>query len=104
MEKLTKVKPLKWNGREIQDNIERLKAARAKVDVGTPEYEALSKELEKEYEILKKYKDSRFIIEPKIIVTLIVIGGIAFFAICLDQESPKAIKIAQFVVKLFKFT
>ena len=93
----------RMNGKEIQDNIGRIKAARAQVTPGTDEYERLSAELLKEYEILKAYKASRFYIEPKVIATLVVIGGIAFFAICLDQENPKAIKIAQFVTKLFRF-
>lgn len=96
-------KAISVNGKEIQENIDRIKKARALVDVGTDEYEKLSAELMKEYEILKKYKDSRFFIEPKVIATLVVIGGLAFFAICLDQENPKAIKIAQFITKLFKF-
>lgn len=96
-------KAISVNGKEIQENIDRIKKARALAEVGTDEYEKLSNELMREYEILKKYKDSRFYVEPKVIATLVVIGGLAFFAICLDQENPKAIKIAQFITKLFKF-
>ena len=96
-------KKVSVNGREIQENIDRIKRARANAEPGTEEYEKLSSELMKEYEILKKYKDSRFFIEPKVILTLAVIGGLAFFAICLDQENPKALRISQFIIKLFKF-
>lgn len=90
------------NGKDIRENIERLKEARTHFPYGSEEYERITDELMKEYELLKKYRDSRFGIEPKALATLIVIGGIAFFAICLDQESPKAIKLAQFVCKLFR--
>lgn len=99
---LTKVKMIKFNGREILQNIERIKEARKNTPVGTPEYEMLSAELMKEYEILKKYKESRFSIKPEVAITLLIVGGIAFFAICLEQENPKAMKIASFVLKLFK--
>ncbi len=94
---------VRMDGRSIQRNIERIKFARDHAEVGTQEYETLSNELMKEYEILRKYKDSRFYVDPKVLATLLVVGGIAFFAICLDQENPKAIKIAQFITKLFKF-
>lgn len=88
--------------REIQKNIERIKWQLANSEPGTPEYEKLSGELKEAYEILKKYKESRFFIEPKTIAILAVIGLIGFFAICLSQEDPSAIKIAQFVIKLFR--
>ena len=90
------------NGREIQRNIERIKYAMAKSEPGTPEYETLSDELQKAYEIMKKYKESKFYIEPKVMATLVVVGAIGFFAICLSQEDPTAIKIAQFISKLFR--
>lgn len=99
----TKAITVRFDGRAIQRNIERIKIAREHAEIGTPEYETLSNELMKEYEILRKYKDSRFYVDPKVLATLLVIGGIAFFAICLDQENPKAIKIAQFITRLFKF-
>ena len=95
----------KWklNAREIQENIQRLKAARKETQVGTDAYDKLQTELQKEYEILKKFKDGRFAVPPQVIATLCVVGTIAFFAICLDQESPKALKLAQFVLKIFKW-
>lgn len=88
--------------REIQRNIERLKYALAKAEIGTPEYDNLSNELKELYEIKRKHKDSRFYVEPKVIAILGVIGVIGFFAICLSQEDPSAIKIAQFILKLFR--
>ena len=96
-------KIIRLDGNAISRQICKLKFARDHCEIGTPEYETLTNELMKEYELMRKYKDSRFYIDPKVAATLLVVGGIAFFAICLDQENPKAIKIAQFITKLFKF-
>lgn len=96
-------KIIRLDGNAIKRNIIRLKVARDHAEIGTPEYEALTQELMSEYDLMRKYKDSRFYVDPKVALPLLVIGGIAFFAICLDQENPKAIKIAQFITKLFKF-
>lgn len=87
---------------ELIDNIRQLQTEKKKQQPGTPEYEALQNEINKEYDIYKKWKDSRRV-SGEVKATLVVVGAIAFFAICLDQESPKALKLAQFIIKLFKF-
>jgi len=102
--KIKKIKIFTWRTdmRELQDNIKKLHAARKQVEKGSDTYEKLQCELKTEYELLKKLKESKHSVPPQITATLCVVGTIAFFAICLDQESPKALKLAQFVVKLFK--
>ena len=64
-------------------------------------YTELQEQKEKEYTILKKYKDSKFFIPPK---DLAVIGGVfllSLFMISLERENPKSLKLASFVLKLF---
>lgn len=102
--KIKKIKIFTWRTdmRELQDNIKKLHAARKQVEKGSNDYEKLQCELKTEYELLKKLKESKHSVPPQITATLCVVGAIAFFAVCLDQESPKALKLAQFVVKLFK--
>lgn len=64
-------------------------------------YSVLQKEMKEELEILRKYKDSKFYIQPK---DAVIIGGVAFiavFMIALERENPKALKLATFLLKLF---
>ena len=97
-----KVKIIRWNGRKILDQIDRINDELAKTKIGTPEYDALSAELAKWMDILKKYKDSRHNIKPEAVATLIVIGGLALIAICLETENPKIMKVVPPILKLFK--
>ena len=63
-------------------------------------YSELQKEQEQEYATLKKMKESRFSITPKDAIT---IGGLIFlstFAIALERENPKAIKLVSFITKM----
>ena len=65
------------------------------------QFDTLQEQEEKQYAILKKYKDSKFYIQPK---DWLVIGGttvLAIFIIALDRESPKITKLASFILKLF---
>lgn len=62
---------------------------------------ALQDEMKSEYDALKKYRDSRFSIQPE---RAVIIGGIMFlgtFMIALERENPKALKLATFLLKLF---
>lgn len=63
-------------------------------------YSVLQKEMEQEYTTLKKMKDSRFMMQPK---DGLIIGGLIFlgtFAIALERENPKALKLFSFIMKL----
>ena len=63
-------------------------------------YSNLQKEQEQEYTTLKKMKDSRFGMQPK---EAFVVGGLIFlgtFAIALERENPKALKLVSFILKL----
>lgn len=64
-------------------------------------YKLLQEQMKNQLEILKKYKDSRFYIQPKDVLVITCVGGLAFFMICLDRESPKAVKLSSFILKLF---
>ena len=64
-------------------------------------YTKLQEQKEKEYVILKKYKDSKFYVPPD---RAMIIGGVllvAIFAIALEREDPKALKLSTFILKLF---
>ena len=64
-------------------------------------YGILQKEMEQEYTTLKKYRDSRFQIP---VDKAIMLGGVLFigtFALALERENPKALKLATFLLKLF---
>jgi len=64
-------------------------------------YDTLQNQWKAQLDVLKKYKDSKFYIPPKDLLTIASVGGLAFFGISLDHENPKAMKLAQFVMKLF---
>ena len=64
-------------------------------------YSTLQSEMKSEYDALKKHNDSRFTIQPE---KGLMIGGVLFigvFALALERENPKALKLAQFLLKLF---
>lgn len=86
---------------ELLKSIRQLQEMKNKCEPATEEYESLQNEISKEFEIYKKWKDSKKV-SGEVKATLVVVGAISFFALCLDQESPKALKLAQFVCKIFK--
>lgn len=64
-------------------------------------YSQLQEQKQKEYEVLQKYKNLRL---PISIKDLLIICGVTFgavFAISLERENPKALKLATFLLKLF---
>lgn len=63
-------------------------------------YKALQEMEEKQYGILKKYRDSRFYIQPKDWLTISGLTFLAVIVIALDRESPKITKLASFILKL----
>ena len=96
-----KVKRIRVTRKDLQENILRIKAVMDETPVGTEKYKILQEELDREYVILKKFNESRYVIHPK---DAIIIGGVlvgALFFIALDRENPKAIKVASFLLKLF---
>jgi hypothetical protein len=107
----------KWINSEIDRIIDKIKTLDRTTDEGEAEYRKLRadlddmhevyKTMQEQYkaqlEVLKKYKDSRFYIPPKDLITIFVISGLAFFGISLDREDPKAVKLSSFVLKLFPF-
>ena len=99
---------------ETEKTVNELKTVNKETETGREKYDQLQKDLqgmnelykalqemeEKQYGILKKYKDSKFYIQPKDWLT---IGGLTFLAvivIALDRESPKITKLASFILKL----
>ena len=64
-------------------------------------YSKLQEQREKEFTILKKYKDSKFYVAPKDLMVIFGVGCLSFFMIALERENPKALKLASFVLKLF---
>lgn len=62
-------------------------------------YSVLQKEMEQEYANIKKLNDGKFMMAPK---DALMIGGLIFvgtFAIALERENPKALKLAGFLLK-----
>lgn len=66
-------------------------------------YSTAQQELDAEYVTLKKYRDSKLTIPPDKLLTTICLSGLTLFALALDRESPKAVKLASFVMKIFPF-
>jgi len=64
-------------------------------------YTQLQEQKEKEYTILKKYKDSRFYIQPKDLAIILGVSALSIFMISLERENPKSLKLASYVLKLF---
>lgn len=62
-------------------------------------YGVLQKEMEQEYTNVKKLRDGKFMMAPK---DALMIGGLIFvgtFAIALERENPKALKLCGFLLK-----
>ena len=99
----TQVKKKKVTAKELQNNIRRIQDALSRMKEGTDEYERLSRELEHEYVILRKYKDSKFYIEPK---QYLLIGGgiiVTVFFVCLEREVPSVTKFCNMLFKIMPF-
>ena len=100
--------------KDIDDTVKRMEAVDQTTEDGKKKYAALleefnlkseayatlQKEQEQEYTTLKKMKDTRFFMAPK--DALMVCGTIVLgvFAISLEREDPRAIRIWSFIMKL----
>ena len=86
---------------DIDQTIKRIQDASLQVDPGSDEFRRLRTDLEQEYKNKKLCKEMRFfgISADKImmVVTILIIAGFGF---ALDMDSPKALKIASFALKL----
>lgn len=101
--KLQKVKKIKLTAKDIQENCMRIKAAMDRTKIGTPEYDALAKELDFQVGLLKKIKDANQVISVK---DGLVIGGTTvslIFFIALAREYPTALKVASMILKWVPF-
>lgn len=91
----------KLRRKDIDETIERIKEASAKAEPGSEEFKRLRADLEQELKNKKLYKEMRFLgIAPDKILFALIILIIAGFGFALDLDSPKALKIAQFALKL----
>ena len=100
---IQKVKKIKVTVKDIQENCVRIKSAMDRTKVGTPEYEALQKELEHEEVIIRKMKDANQVICLK---DAMIIGGSTvalIFFIALAREYPTALKTASTILKFVPF-
>lgn len=86
---------------DIEEAIRRIQAKRATVEPGTEEWRRLSGDLEQELKNEKMYKEAkRFGLSWDTIAIIVMVLTISGFAFALDLESPKALKIASYVLKL----
>lgn len=86
---------------DIEEAIRRIQAKRKEIDPGTEEWRRLSVDLEQELKNEKMYKEGhRFGLSWDTIAIIAMVLTISGFAFALDLESPKALKIASFVLKL----
>jgi len=86
---------------DIEETIRRIQAKRNSVDPGTPEFRQLSEDLEQELKNKKLYKEANsFGIKPDTVLIILTVLAVAGFGFALDLDSPKALKIASFILKL----
>lgn len=86
-----------------QDRYSELQKEADLLDKIDERYDLLQKQKDKEYEILSKYKNSKFYIPPKELTIIGVVGLLGLFAIALDRENPKALKLVQLLMLPFKY-
>ena len=86
---------------DITEVIRRIEAKTRTVEPGSEEFRRLRMDMEQELKNKKLVREMRtFGISLDKILTVAVILVIAGFGFALDLESPKALKIASFVLKL----
>ncbi len=99
MDKMKKARDLRKD--DIAETIKRIREKTKEVDPGSEEFRRLRVDMEQELKNKKLLKDIRFCgLSADKVLMVAVILVIAGFGFALDLESPKALKIASFVVKL----
>lgn len=94
-------KAMKLRKNDINETIRRIQEASKKVDPGSEEFKRLRADLEQEYKNKKLCREMRFMgISADKVLMVAVVLIIAGFGFALDMDSPKALKIAQFALKL----
>lgn len=92
-------KSAKMRRSDINETIRRIQAKTREVDPGSEEFRRLRVDLEQELKNKKLVKEMRFggvrLDTALCIATVFVLAGFGF---ALDMDSPKALKIAQFVL------
>ena len=87
--------------REIEEAIKRIEEERAKATPGTEEWRRLSVDLEQEMKNMKALREARkFGLSWDTIAIIVLVLGVSIFGFALDLESPKALKIASYVLKM----
>lgn len=87
--------------KDIDETIQRIQKASKEADPGSEEFRKLRMDLEQELKNKKLYRELRFMgISPDKILFALLVLLIAGFGFALDLDSPKALKIAQFALKL----
>ena len=86
---------------DIDETIKRIQEASKNVDPGSEQFRRLREDLEQEYRNKQLCKETRFMgLSADKVLMVAVILVIAGFGFALDTDSPKALKIASFVLKL----
>lgn len=89
------------NRSDIQETIRRIQERTKEVDPGSEEFRRLRVDLEQELKNKKLMREMRFMgISADKALMVAVILLIAGFGFALDLDSPKALKIASFALKL----
>lgn len=89
------------NRSDIQETIRRIQERTKEVDPGSEEFRRLRVDLEQELKNKKLMREMRFMgISADKALMVAVILVIAGFGFALDLDSPKALKIASFALKL----
>lgn len=97
--RVVKTKP----GRDIDQTIMAIANESKKYPPGSPEFIRCRQALEQELKNKKLNSELRFFgLKPDTVLIVAATFGIAFFGLALDLEYPSAMKIANFVIKLFK--
>lgn len=88
---------------DIDATIRKIQEAREKVEPGSDEFKRLQEAYEQELKNKKLVKEMRYFgFPPDKILMAVIILCIAGFGFALDMDSPKALKIAAFVLNIVK--
>lgn len=94
-------KAMKLRKSDINETIRRIQEASKQVEPGSEEFKRLRADLEQELKNKKLCREMRFLgISADKVLMVAVVLVIAGFGFALDMDSPKALKIAQFALKL----